>query len=177
MRETRSIRLFFVIAAILIIACFWIGFSFGKKSQSRIDLAEYEQIAEQENSTQLPDDREKTITNEKSAGAAEDSINSQYLENDAISDKDTALSEDADDQSHEADSDTSVSGSVYQTPKFYLKDDGDYLTVYVAATDEVYFETDLKTSDLPLELQEDTVSGIPFYDLEDLYHFLENYSS
>lgn len=178
MKQARSIRLFFVITAILIIVCFWMGFLFGKKSQSRIDLAKYGTLSsEQENSAQLSKDGQKTITDEKHTDDTQENQNGQNVRETADSEQDTELPGDTDSSLQEVDEDEVVSGKIYQTPKFYLKDDGDYLTVYVAATDEVYFETDLKKTDLPLELQEDTASGIPFYDLEDLYHFLENYSS
>lgn len=65
----------------------------------------------------------------------------------------------------------------YEVPKFYLKQDGDYVTVFVAATDEIYFETDILVEEMPIELQEELKYQIDFYDLESVYTFLENYSS
>lgn len=178
MKQVRSIRLFFVITAILIIACFWMGFAFGKKSQSKIDLAKYEILSEeQKNSAQLSEDGAATITDEDDTEDVRGSEKEQSIREGEVSERDSTLSDDAELSQQEAEPDETVDGKIYQTPKFYLKDGGAYLTVYTAATDEVYFETDLKKEDLPLELQEDAATGIPFYDLEDLYHFLENYSS
>ena len=72
---------------------------------------------------------------------------------------------------------TLEASSKYEVPKFYLKQNGEYVTVYVTATDEVYFETDIVVEDLPIELQEEMQYGIDFYDLNGVYTFLENYSS
>ena len=96
-----------------------------------------------------------------------------YYSQKELEDTDDTLSSE---NTHEGE-DTVESGNVYETPKFYLKQSGDYLTVYVSATDEVYFETDIPVADLPAELQDEVKEGIDFYDLEDLYNFLESYSS
>ena len=61
--------------------------------------------------------------------------------------------------------------------RYYLKMSEEYLTVYYTETDLVYFETGLKLSDLPSDLQEEAKTGISFSNLEELYSFLENYSS
>ena len=61
--------------------------------------------------------------------------------------------------------------------KYYVKVSGEYLSVYFSDTDRLYFETSLKVSDLPEYLREDAVNGISFSSLENLYSFLENYSS
>ena len=42
---------------------------------------------------------------------------------------------------------------------------------------DIYFETDLKLTDLPEELQEEAKTGISFSDISEVYSFLENYSS
>ena len=49
----------------------------------------------------------------------------------------------------------------------------------LADTDRLYFETSLKVTDLPEKLQQGMrLQGIPVYQsLENLYSFLENYSS
>ncbi len=65
----------------------------------------------------------------------------------------------------------------HATPQFYLKKTGEYISVYVSATDEVYFETDIAILDLPVQLQEEMEEGMDFYNLESVYMFLENYSS
>ena len=61
--------------------------------------------------------------------------------------------------------------------RYYLKVSEEYLTVYYSETDQVYFETGLKLSDLPSDLQKEAKTGISFSNLEELYSFLENYSS
>lgn len=60
---------------------------------------------------------------------------------------------------------------------YYLKSNGDYLAVYKGTSSDVYFETDLKPEDLPETLQQELNSGLEFDSLEELYSFLENYSS
>ena len=61
--------------------------------------------------------------------------------------------------------------------KYYVKVSGEYLSVYFSDTDRLYFETSLKVSNLPEYLRRDALEGIPFTSLENLYSFLENYSS
>ena len=60
---------------------------------------------------------------------------------------------------------------------YYLKDTGDFLDVFFRDNDALYFETDLKKTDLPPELQPEVKTGIEFRTLEELYGFLESYSS
>lgn len=60
---------------------------------------------------------------------------------------------------------------------YYLKDTGDFLDVFFRDNDALYFETDLKKTDLPTELQPEVIKGIEFQTLEELYGFLESYSS
>ena len=72
---------------------------------------------------------------------------------------------------------TLPASSEHAQPQFYLKEAQEYVCVFVAATDELYFETDILVSELPFELQEDMQIGLEFYDLESVYTFLENYSS
>lgn len=61
--------------------------------------------------------------------------------------------------------------------KYYLKASGEYLSVYFSDTDRLYFETSLKVSNLPEKLRKNAINGIKFTSLENLYSFLENYSS
>ena len=75
-------------------------------------------------------------------------------------------------------SESETSGSTGGEEPYYLKSSGDYLSVYYGADREFYFETDVRLSDLPQTLQETAEeSGISFSSLEDVYSFLENYSS
>ncbi len=60
---------------------------------------------------------------------------------------------------------------------YYLRKNGNYLSVYRGDSSDVYFETGIRVSDLPEDLQEAAAEGIVFENLEELYGFLENYSS
>lgn len=61
---------------------------------------------------------------------------------------------------------------------YYLKAAGEYLSVYYGTSREFYFESDVKVSELPQALQETARENeIAFSTLEDVYSFLENYSS
>lgn len=88
----------------------------------------------------------------------------------------TADAEQADSVSEE-ENDTVESMTTLSPDKYYLKENGTYLAVYKGTSDSVYFETDLKLTDLPADLQEEARTGIEFDDLEQVYGFLENYSS
>ena len=61
--------------------------------------------------------------------------------------------------------------------KYYLKKNGSFLSVYKGTSDSVYFDTNLKADSLPEELQKEAENGIEFDNLEEVYGFLENYSS
>lgn len=162
MDKIRRVRLLFILTAVCIFAVFWIGFRFGKVTQEKADMLYYSQ-RELENASHSDSSENTPVTdtenNDGQTAAAEENQT------------ETSLSEEG------TGTDTVESGSMYETPKFYLKQSGDYLTVYVSATDEVYFETDIPVADLPAELQDEVKEGIDFYDLEDLYSFLESYSS
>ena len=161
MDRVRRVRLLFLLTAVCIFAVFWIGFRFGKVSQEKADMAYYSQ-------------RELEDTAKKE-GSVQGSKDSQTDEGQDGTVSKTAREEDSSETDGE--NETVESGNVYESPKFYLKQSGEYLVVYVAATDEVYFETDIPAADLPADLQEEVKEGIDFYDLEDLYSFLESYSS
>ncbi len=67
--------------------------------------------------------------------------------------------------------------AVLSPDKYYLKDNHDCLAVYKGDFSEIFFETDLDLSDLPEALRQKARSGLAFDSLQDLYGFLENYSS
>lgn len=162
MDKVRRVRLLFILTAVCIFAVFWIGFRFGKVTQEKEDMLYYSQKELEDSSA--ADASAQTVNDPEDVSDQSETV----LEENK---KEAALSENG------TDTDSVESGSMYETPKFYLKQSGDYLTVYVSATDEVYFETDIPASDLPAELQDEVREGIDFYDLEDLYNFLESYSS
>jgi len=60
---------------------------------------------------------------------------------------------------------------------YYIKDDDGRLVVYEAKTQNVYAQTGIETDTLPLEIQLHLDTGIFFESEEDLYNFLESYSS
>lgn len=68
-------------------------------------------------------------------------------------------------------------GFLPEPARFYLKEKESYVCVYVSATDELYFESDLAVDTLPEDIRNDLIKGIDFSDLEAVYAFLENYSS
>lgn len=75
-------------------------------------------------------------------------------------------------------SDDTVESMQTLIPESYtLKCNADDLVVYKGTTEEIYFETGLKITDLPETLQRQVRGGIIFETLPDLYSFLENYSS
>lgn len=90
-----------------------------------------------------------------------------------------AANQNADDKKENtvAKNETVESMNALSEEKYYLKASGEYLSVYFADTDRLYFETSLKVSDLPEKLRKNAIHGIRFTSLENLYSFLENYSS
>lgn len=84
---------------------------------------------------------------------------------------------DSEAKEEEETTDSVESMTMLSPDKYYLKENGTYLAVYRGTSDTVYFDTDLKLSDLPADLRAQAASGIEFDSLEDVYGFLENYSS
>ena len=151
MRQTRIICISFLICAALAVVAFWSGFYFGE------NRTESEQI--------LTASQEPVTNSDKKSLQIE---TTKDLQN-----RDASMSktEEAEEKTVE-----SMKG-ISATKGYYIKDDGEYLVVYDNDTDGVYFETDLKLSDLPVALQDEAQDGICFNNVEELYDFLENYSS
>lgn len=146
MKQTRIIRISFLIAAFFIVAAFWAGFYFG------------------ENSTQPDNILAATEENgEISSGQNKDGASN------TAKPAETDLSKEPEE--------TVESMKDVEEEQYYLKLADDYLAVYHSDTDQIYFETGLKLTDLPEDLQEKAKTGITFSSLEELYSFLENYSS
>ncbi len=137
MKQTRMIRISFLICTGLIIAAFWGGFYMGS-SQFSADVAPIQTASG----------------------------------NDETKENSTAST-----QKSSTDNTTVESMNNLKEEKYYVKVSGEYLSVYFSDTDRLYFETSLKVSDLPEYLRKDAVNGISFSSLENLYSFLENYSS
>ena len=65
----------------------------------------------------------------------------------------------------------------YLTCPYYIKAEYGRLVVYLSKTQEIYMETAIELDVLPLEIQEKIDSGIFFQTEQELYDFLESYSS
>ena len=65
----------------------------------------------------------------------------------------------------------------YITYPYYIKEADGRLVVYQSKTQEIYMETSVESDTLPEELKEKLKAGIFFENEEDLYDFLESYSS
>lgn len=152
MNRLRGIHLFFILLTGAVIFCFWFGFSYGRHVQRQEDLVTLSDRQQEERALQ-----------EIAQMDMEDANMTQSIEERANGDKGQA--------------DSDQVSSAYKTPQFYMKENVGTVSVYISATDELYFETDIAISDLPIELQEEMAYGIDFYDLDSVYGFLENYSS
>lgn len=65
-----------------------------------------------------------------------------------------------------------------ETPyEYVIVNDNGYLTVYQKDLKTVYFQTDIPYAELHAELQKKIDQGYLIQDAEELYDFLENYSS
>lgn len=69
------------------------------------------------------------------------------------------------------------SANMTQPHRYLVMDDDGYLCVYMDNTDTLYMYTDIRTSELPEKLKEEIKTGKVFQNLEELYLFLESYSS
>lgn len=69
------------------------------------------------------------------------------------------------------------SANMTKSYTYLVLDDEGYLSVYMNDTDTLYMYTDIKTSELPAALQVEVREGKSFEQLEELYRFLESYSS
>lgn len=61
--------------------------------------------------------------------------------------------------------------------QYVIVEEEGYLTVYMQDLSTIYMYTAIRMQDLSTELQDEIRIGKPFTSLEDLYEFLENYSS
>ena len=61
--------------------------------------------------------------------------------------------------------------------KFYIEEDEGRLTVYETATKTIYLETAIELYHLPEQIRLNLENGIYFETEEELYDFLESYSS
>ena len=72
---------------------------------------------------------------------------------------------------------TPAEGDAQKNSGYYLKDLNGYLAVYLQDGQTLYEYTDISVQELPEELQEEIISGKRIETTEELYGFLENYSS
>lgn len=160
MNSKRSIRLFLFVAVVGVAAMFFAGYACGSYRMARSLTEQEAQYTKNETDKQKSTEDVGYV----SEGGTWDTLNPDGTSAANGTNTKNSLSQKYADASGQA--------------SFYLKDTGKYLTVYDAVTDKIYFETDLKAENLPEELRKMAEEeGIPFSDLEELYHFLENYSS
>ncbi len=72
---------------------------------------------------------------------------------------------------------TPAEGDAQKNSGYYLKDLNGYLAVYLQDGQTLYEYTNISVQELPKELQEEITSGKRIETTEELYGFLENYSS
>lgn len=71
----------------------------------------------------------------------------------------------------------SAEGSAVQEEGFYLSELQGYVVVYLSDGTTIYEFTEIPLTDLPDEVQQEVASGKYVETAEELYAFLENYSS
>ena len=65
----------------------------------------------------------------------------------------------------------------YVSSVYFIKEKDGRLVVYLSKTQEIYMETSIESETLPDDVKEKLEIGIFFENEEDLYGFLESYSS
>ena len=65
----------------------------------------------------------------------------------------------------------------YISFQYYIKDEDGRLVVYETKTQKIYAQTGIESETLPIDVQTELKAGIFFETAEDLYNFLESYSS
>ena len=68
-------------------------------------------------------------------------------------------------------------GNVEKNSEYLLKELNGYVIVYLGDEKTVYEVTEISVADLPEEVQSQIREGIRLYSTNELYAFLENYSS
>ena len=71
----------------------------------------------------------------------------------------------------------SPSAAVLSPSKFVICEEDGYLIVYCADRETVFETTDIRVEDLPLKLRQEVRDGKLMYSEQELYNFLESYSS
>lgn len=99
---------------------------------------------------------------------------SEILE-DELSEKETGFTEMGSSESQ--DEVIEVSDGKASDERFLVKEEDGYLVIYDRVAMMRYDETTIQLYDLPERLQELVANGLYFSDEEELYAFLENYSS
>lgn len=80
-------------------------------------------------------------------------------------------------QQLEAVPESTPSTAVLTPYQFVICEDDGYLIVYCADRETVYETTDIRFEDLPLKLRQEVQEGKLMYSEQELYNFLESYSS
>lgn len=77
----------------------------------------------------------------------------------------------------DTEADSVESAKITPPHQYVVVDEEGFLTVYLDDTETVYMYTGIASTSLPIEVQEEICTGKTFTNLEDLYRFLESYSS
>ena len=112
MRQTRIIRISFLLCAVFTVIAFWSGFYFGGKSSAP------EQILTTSGETS----RNMDTASEKPISASD------------ISNSETDVTDKASDMDKTVESMKKLDGS----ERYYIRDDGEYLSVYYCDTDGIF---------------------------------------
>ncbi|MCC8029958.1 MAG: hypothetical protein LIO75_09255 [Lachnospiraceae bacterium] len=162
MKKERVIRISFIVCAVLAIGAFRIGYYFGNTDP---------------NGAATADEDMSDLYIESDADASETMADTAKASRQLTIDDSTESVGEETDEAGESEKNTEVICSETSEDTYCLRKNGSYLSVYRSDSDDVYFDTGMRLSDLPEDVQAAAETGIFFESLEELYGFLENYSS
>lgn len=87
------------------------------------------------------------------------------------------LSQDTTEPVEETTETSIASSNIQKAYEYVVIEEDDYLSVYYADKKTKYMDTDIRFDELSIRLQKEIKTGKTFETSEELYDFLENYSS
>lgn len=87
------------------------------------------------------------------------------------------LPEDRTESVEETTETTIASSNIQKAYEYVVVEEEGYLSVYYSDRKTKYMDTDIRMDELGVRLQKEIEAGKTFENIEDLYDFLENYSS
>ena len=87
------------------------------------------------------------------------------------------LSQDTTESVEETTETSIASSNIQKAYEYVVIEEDDYLSVYYADKKTKYMDTDIRFDELSIRLQKEIKAGKTFETSEELYDFLENYSS